>query len=613
MLKESMVIKMTIIVPDTSIIVDGRLSWLVESGEYESPRLLIPEAALAEIEHMANQGRASGFTGLEELKKLRKMCSEGLVDIEFFGRRPETDELHDIDAIIRESAPEVNGILVTGDKVQASIAKAKGIDVILLRPILEESRIPRIYDYFDENTMSVHLKEKVVPLAKRGKPGDFKLVKISETPMTYRDISTMAREIIEFAKQDSDSFIEIERQGATVVQLRQIRIAIARPPFSDGYEITAVTAVAEVTLEDYSLSQELIERLRSRAEGVLVAGPPGAGKSTFSQALAEFYREQGKIVKTMESPRDLIVSDEITQYAPLEGDMEKTADILLLVRPDYTIYDEVRKTRDFRIFADMRLAGVGMVGVTHATKAIDAVQRMIGRVELGMIPQIADTIIFIKDGQVNTVYKVKLSVKVPSGMIEADLARPMIEVKNFESDNTEYEIYTFGEETVVMPVTELEQKTTTPVEKLAREKVIQEIKKSLPKAEFEAEFKGNTCILWVEERYLPKIIGRKGKNIDLLEKKLGIRIDVRNLNKISKKDETKDRLDVEIGETKNYLTLVFNKAHAGKMVKVYGNDKYFFTATISRKGEIKIGKKTELGEAVKKTIESEGEIYAQEV
>ena len=99
----------------------------------------------------------------------------------------------------------------------------------------------------------------------------------------------------------------------------------------------------------------------------------------------------------------------------------------------------------------------------------------------------------------------------------------------------------------------------------------------------------------------------------MLEKKLGIRIDVRNLNKISRKDETKDRLDVEIVETKNYLTLVFNKAHAGKMVKVYGNDKYFFTATISRKGEIKIGKKTELGEAVKKTIESEGEIYAQEV
>ncbi len=41
--------------------------------------------------------------------------------------------------------------------------------------------------------------------------------------------------------------------------------------------------------------------------------------------------------------------------------MEASADILLLVMPDYTIYDEVRKTRDFQVFADMRLAGVGMI------------------------------------------------------------------------------------------------------------------------------------------------------------------------------------------------------------------------------------------------------------
>ncbi len=610
-LKKSIGVKM-IIVPDTSVIVDGRLSWLIESGEYDKPRVMIPEAVLAEIEHMANQGRASGFTGLDELKKLRDMSDEGLVELEFFGDRPKRDEIYDIDAIIRDTAQEVKGVLLTGDRVQASIAEAKGIDVVLLRPLIEERKTPKILEYFDETTMSVHLKEKVVPMAKKGMPGEFKLVKIGDKPLTDREISSMAKEIIEFARQDSDSFIEIERQGATVVQLRQVRIAIARPPFSDGHEITAVRAVAEVSLEDYKLSDELIERLRTRAEGILVAGPPGAGKSTFSQALAEFYRQQGKIVKTMESPRDLLVSDEITQYAPLEGDMEKTADILLLVRPDYTIYDEVRKTRDFKIFADMRLAGVGMVGVTHATKAIDAVQRMIGRVELGMIPQIVDTIIFIKDGQVKKVYKVKFSVKVPSGMLEADLSRPVIEVKDFENDVTEYEIYTFGEETVAMPVTEIEQKAT-PVEKLAREKVIQEIRKSIPKAIFEAEFKGNTCILWVEERYLPQIIGRKGKNIDKLEKKLGIKIDVRNLNKIAKKEEKGDRLYLEIGETKNYLTLIFGKAHAGEMVKVYGDGIYLFTATISRKGEIKIGKKTELGETLIKIIESGGEIYAQEV
>ena len=38
-----------------------------------------------------------------------------------------------------------------------------------------------------------------------------------------------------------------------------------------------------------------------------------------------------------------------------------TADILLLVRPDYTIFDEVRRREDFGTFADLRLTGVGMV------------------------------------------------------------------------------------------------------------------------------------------------------------------------------------------------------------------------------------------------------------
>ena len=99
--------------------------------------------------------------------------------------------------------------------------------------------------------------------------------------------------------------------------------------------------------------------------------------------------------------------------------MGKTADILLLVRPDYTIYDELRKTKDFRIFADMRLAGVGMVGVVHATRPIDAIQRIIGRVELGMIPSIVDTTIFINDGKVAAIYDVKLTVKVPTGMIRS--------------------------------------------------------------------------------------------------------------------------------------------------------------------------------------------------
>ena len=44
------------------------------------------------------------------------------------------------------------------------------------------------------------------------------------------------------------------------------------------------------------------------------------------------------------------------------------------MRPDYTIFDEIRRYRDFQVFSDMKLAGVGMIGVIHASKPLDAVE-----------------------------------------------------------------------------------------------------------------------------------------------------------------------------------------------------------------------------------------------
>jgi len=442
-------------VPDTSVLVDGRITELIERNELVDPEVIIPEAVIVELEVMANKGLDTGFAGLEELRKLSRMASDGKIEMKYTGPRPTPEQIEvshtgEIDRIVRDVAREEDAVLITGDYVQARVAGAYGLRTIYLRP--EEHEEPEIMKYFDETTMSVHIREGVPPMAKKGRPGNFKLVEIGNRPITEPEIRKMAREIVEFARRDRDSFIEIEREGATVVQMGPVRIAIARPPFSDGYEITAVRPIAKVTLEEYSMSEKLKKRIEKRAEGILISGPPGAGKSTFAQALAEFYSSKGKIVKTMESPRDLQVSQEITQYSPLEGDMEKTAEVLLLVRPDYTVYDEMRKTKDFEIFADMRLAGVGMIGVVHSTRPIDALQRFIGRVELGVIPQIVDTVIFIEDGEIRKVYEVRMTVKVPTGMTDLDLARPVIEVRDFERGEVEYEIYTYGEQVVVIPV-----------------------------------------------------------------------------------------------------------------------------------------------------------------
>ena len=230
--------------------------------------------------------------------------------------------------------------------------------------------------------MSVHLKEGVAPMAKRGKPGSFQLSQLSEEIMSQGTLNEIANQIVNSAKMLDRGSIEISRKGATVVQLGTFRVAITRPPFSESIEITIVSPIVKLSLSDYDISDKLMQRLSLNAEGIIIAGSPGSGKSTFASSIAEFYSQKGKIVKTFESPRDLQVSRAITQYGPLEGSFEKAVDILLLVRPDYTVFDEVRRTNDFIVFSDMRLAGVGMVGVVHASSPLDAVQRFIGKIGL---------------------------------------------------------------------------------------------------------------------------------------------------------------------------------------------------------------------------------------
>jgi len=599
---------MKVFVPDTSVIVDGRLTGFLSTLE-EKVRVVVPEAVIAEIEHQANEGKAIGHTGLEELKKLRDMADRGEILLEFYGERPELWQIRrakagEIDHMVRETARQLNATLITGDQVQRDVAIAKGIDVIYLTAKREVRH--RLEDFFDETTMSVHLKAGVRPLAKKGKPGGWKLVPIREEPLTDEELHEIADDIVERAKREPDNFIELDEPGATVVQLGRYRIVIAKPPFADRIEITAVRPVKKLSMEDYELSDKLLERLKDKAEGILIAGAPGEGKTTFAQALAEWYASMGRIVKTMEKPRDLQVSEEITQYTALKGKMELTGDILLLVRPDYTIFDEMRKTNDFHIYSDLRLAGVGMVGVVHATRPIDAIQRFIGRVELGMIPQIVDTVLFIKAGKVAKVLTLEYLVKVPSGMKEEDLARPVIEVRDFETGELEYEIYTYGEQVSVVPV----KREKAPALKLAEKRLKQEIKKFLPDVYTEVEIVSpHRAVIYADEFDIPSIIGKKGKRITELEKKIGIGIEVKSFAE-REAEKPKEKIPVEVEEKKKTIVLRVSPDYAKKPLKFYGGEQYVFTATPSKKGLVKVSKSTPIGKELKRLIDAGIPIWA---
>ena len=112
----------------------------------------------------------------------------------------------------------------------------------------------------------------------------------------------------------------------------------------------------------------------------------------------------------------------------------------------------MRTTDDFKLYIDLRLAGVGMVGVVHATRPIDAVQRFVDRLELGMIPSVIDTVIYVKSGKVAKVYEISMASKVPHGLSGEELARPVVEVRDFFTKKIEYEFYVFGKRVFVIPV-----------------------------------------------------------------------------------------------------------------------------------------------------------------
>jgi|YelNatPaOPRAMG01_1025707.scaffolds.fasta_scaffold06890_3 ATPase len=585
------------IVPDTSVIIHGNLAQMIEKGELKDFELVIPLAVLDELQAQASKGRDVGFVGLDELKKIRKLCEEKKIKIKFVGERPSLEEIKlakagRIDALIRDVAKAEGGKLVTADYVQALVAEAEGIPVEYIAQEIKTTGL-KFEKFFTPDTLSVHLKEGVEPLVKRGKPGKFELVKVGKEKLKAEDIEDMIKEILEAARVSEEGHVEIARAGAMVLQLGDYRIAIARPPFSDGLEVTIVRPIVKLRLEDYKLSEKLMKRLKERAEGILIAGPPGAGKTCFASSMAEFYKEQGKIVKTLESPKDLQVGPEITQYGPLEGDFEKTADILLLVRPDYSVYDEVRKTKDFEIFSDMRLAGVGMIGVVHASNAIDAIQRFIMRTELGMIPHIIDTVIFIKEGEIKKVYELNLVVRVPTGMTEADLARPIVEIRDFETGKLEYEIYTFGEENIIVPVVAAE---VSPLKKLAAQRILQEIERFDPKAQVEL-VSDTKAIVRVENEVIPKLIGKEGNTISAIEKKLGIHIEVE-----PKVPAVGKEVEFQMNESGNSLEFSFDRRLIGKVANFYVEDEFLFSATVGKKANIKVNKSSEVGKELLRAI-----------
>jgi ATPase len=375
-------------------------------------------------------------------------------------------------------------------------------------------------------------------------------------------------------------------------------------------------------------------RLSGEKRGLLIAGAPGSGKTTLAQSIATYLSDNGFVVKTMEAPRELQVPDQITQYTMLDGSMENTADVLMLVRPDYVVFDELRKNEDFKTFADMRLAGMGMVGVVHATDVRDALQRFSYRVDYGVLSQVINTILFVKEGIITRIYDIGFTIKVPEGMESEMHIRPVTTVTEHETGTLAFDVFRYDGETIIMPVTSpAEGKTAAvPVQRGAvpspaapaaspvrtvSEPVLnrdgeQRTGWSLSEKEIQREIgrytegsvdvqmiSDNKAVVYIDDKDVPAAIGKGGKNISAIVNKIGIGIDIKPKSEREKlrKDEEEFVLGsgVKIQTDKKQLTIVAPE-HNGKIVDVFAGKEYLFTATVNENGEIHLAKNSSIAQ-----------------
>ncbi len=223
-----------------------------------------------------------------------------------------------------------------------------------------------------------------------------------------------------------------------------------------------------------------------------------------------------------------------------------------------------------------------------------------------------DTILYIESGQIKTILEVKMTVKVPSGLVESDLARPVIEVRDFLTGDIVYEMYTFGEQTVVIPLQEINQ-----VEKeLSREKV-SEIKelveqytkkpiKVIPKDRYGYRFEIHSA-----PKDIPILIGSKGTNIKMLENILNVKLDVNKNPLNSQFTDFKVLKRQKVLIHKRTITLNFPKSLKNREIRFFlqendnGAFKEFFTGTTSKTGKIKLVTNSEIGLIFQEAIEGQ--------
>ena len=208
------------IVLDTSIIIDGHISHKIDTKDIDDNfEIIIPRAAIDELQSQACKQREHGFIGLAELRKIKEKLLK-IILLRIYGDKPNLEDIKlakngRIDAIIAEITEKENATLYTADYIQHLAANATGISSLHIRSPVSASF--DIENYFDDKSMSVHLIEGVEPSAKKGTSGEFTLEKISDTKLDKQTLNEIMNFLFSTENNKKISNLEISFDGCYVV------------------------------------------------------------------------------------------------------------------------------------------------------------------------------------------------------------------------------------------------------------------------------------------------------------------------------------------------------------------------------------------------------------
>ena len=113
---------------DTSVIIDGRIADICETGFLEGT-LLIPVFVLEELQHIADSPdalkRVRGRRGLDILQKIRK---ESRMKVEI--TEADFEDIAEVDSKLLQLAQEVGGKIITNDFNLNKVAQLRGVPVL---------------------------------------------------------------------------------------------------------------------------------------------------------------------------------------------------------------------------------------------------------------------------------------------------------------------------------------------------------------------------------------------------------------------------------------------------------------------------------------------------